>query len=75
MGLVGGSMMPRVAMPPAMQALGLCVPHGWALDGYHDVIVREGTTLADIAPNVLALLGFGTVFAAIGIVRFRREQA
>lgn len=75
MGLVGGSMVPRVAMPPAMQVLGLCVPHGWALDGYHDVIVREGTTLADIAPNVLALLGFGTVFAALGIVRFRREQA
>lgn len=75
MGLIGGSMVPRVAMPPAMRLLGLCVPHGWALDGYHDVIVRDGTTLAEIAPNVLALLGFGTAFAALGIARFRREQA
>lgn len=74
MGLVGGCMVPRLAMPPAMQTLGLFVPHGWALDGYHDVLVRTGTTVIDIAPCALALAGFGTVFAVIGIARFRFER-
>jgi len=72
MGLLGGCMVPRLAMPPVMRALGQCVPHGWALDGYAAVVVRAGT-LGDIAPCALALVGFGTVFALIGIARFRFE--
>ena len=44
MGLVGGCMVPRLAMSPAMQRLGLCVPHGWALDGYYAALVKRQQT-------------------------------
>lgn len=73
MGMLGGCMVPRQAMPPFMQSLGLGVPHGWALDGYGDVLSLAGTTLGDVAPSLAALLLFGTAFAAIGLARFRFE--
>jgi len=74
MGMLGGCMYPRPLMPPFMQQLGLGVPHGWALDGYYAVLVREGTALADIAPQLAALVGFGTAFALLGILLFRFER-
>jgi hypothetical protein len=36
------------------------------------VLVREGTSLADLAPNVGVLLGFGTAFALLVLFRFER---
>lgn len=74
MGMLGGSMFPRPLMPPFMQQLGLGVPHGWALDGYYAVLVRQDTTIADIAPQLAALVGFGTGFALLGILLFRFER-
>lgn len=73
MGLLGGCMFPRLAMPPFMKSLGLVVPHSWALDGFYDVLVRQGTSLADLAPSIGALLGFAVVFAGLGLARFRFE--
>ncbi len=74
MGMLGGCMFPRLLMPPFMQKLGLGVPHGWALDGYYAVLVRQDTTIADIAPQLAALAGFGTGFALLGILLFRFER-
>ncbi len=74
MGILGGCMLPRVLMPPEMQAIGLAVPHGWALDGYYDVLVRSGTGMAEVVPAVGALVGFGTVFAMFGVAWFRFEE-
>ena len=74
MGLVGGCMVPRIIMPAAMKTAGLAVPHGWALDGYFDVLVRSGTDLADIAPQIGAILGFAALFAAFGALVFRFER-
>lgn len=74
MGLLGGCMVPRVIMPPVMQTIGLLVPHGWALDGYFDVLVRPGTDVAAIAPQLAALLGFAAVFLALGAALFRFER-
>jgi ABC-type Na+ efflux pump permease subunit len=74
MGMLGGCMVPRLVMPPLMQQVGLVVPHGWALDGYYEVLVREGTTIADVAPSLGALLLFGTAFTAIGLSLFRFER-
>ena len=61
-------------MPAFMQKIGLFVPHGWALDGYYAVLVRQDTTIADIVPQVAALAGFGAGFALLGILRFRFER-
>ncbi len=74
MGMLGGCMVPRQAMPHLMQSLGLAVPHGWALDGYNDVLVHAGTTLVDVVPALAALVLFGSAFAAIGLAMFRFER-
>lgn len=71
MGLLGGAMIPRMVMPETMQAIGLATPHGWALDGYHALLIREGATLVEIAPSILAVCGFAAVFAVIGAARFK----
>jgi ABC-2 type transport system permease protein len=74
MGLLGGSMYPRLIMPPFMRSIGHAVPHSWAIDGYYDVLVRQGTSIADIAPSIVALLVFAAGFAGLGIWRFRFER-
>lgn len=74
MGMLGGCMVPRQIMPPVMKSLGLAVPHGWALDGYYKVLVTQATSIVDIVPELTALVLFGTVFAAIGLVVFRFER-
>ena len=74
MGLLGGCMFPRLLMPDFMKKLGLGVPHGWALDGYYDVLVRSGTTIADVAPSIGALLAFAVGFAGLGLALFRFER-
>ena len=57
-----------------MQTVGLVVPHGWALDGYFEILVRDGAGLADIAPQIGAVLGFAVLFAGFGVSRFRFES-
>ncbi|NVB79516.1 MAG: ABC transporter permease [Kofleriaceae bacterium] len=74
MGLLGGCMFPRLVMPPFMKTLGLAVPHGWALDGFYAVLVRQGTTLGDVAPSIFALLAFGAGFALLGVALFKFER-
>jgi ABC-2 type transport system permease protein len=74
MGMLGGCMFPRAFMPQFMKTIGLGVPHGWALDGYYAVLVREGTTVADIAPSIAALLVFSAAFAGLGVALFRFER-
>lgn len=73
MGLLGGCMFPRVFMPDFMKSIGHAVPHSWALDGYYDVLVRQGTTIVDIAPSIGALVAFSIGFTLLGLWRFRFE--
>lgn len=70
MGLVGGAMVPRIAMPALMQLIGLATPHAWAPDAYHGVLVRAEPGLYDIALSIAALAGF----ASPGALRFRFER-
>ena len=74
MGMLGGSMFPRLAMPVFMQKVGLGIPHAWALDGYYALLVRPDTTVVTVLPQIGALLGFAALFAAIGLSRFRFER-
>lgn len=74
MGLLSGCMFPRAFMPKSLQGIGLALPHGWALDAYRDVLVREGAGVADILLPTAVLFGFGALFAALGSVFFRFER-
>jgi ABC-2 type transport system permease protein len=74
MGLLGGGMVPRPIMPQTMQTVGLFTPHAWALEGYYDILVREGTGIAEVLPEILVVAGFGLGFALVGALRFRFER-
>lgn len=69
---VGGSMVPRIFMPDAMQRLGWLTPNTWALEAYSGIFWRQDTLLGIWAP-VGALLGTALLswLAANWIARVR----
>jgi ABC-2 type transport system permease protein len=54
---IGGVMVPVYAMPKALQTLSHVSPLSWALDGFIELFVRQGT-LVDVAADSAALGGF-----------------
>lgn len=71
---IGGIMVPRFVMPPAMQSFTEVSPMAWALDGFHAVILRQGSA-ADIALPCLKLLALAAVLAAAALWVHRRRGA
>ena len=70
---VGGIMVPRFVMPEAMQRLAEVSPMAWALDGFHAVILRQGSA-ADIAAPCAKLLALALVLLATALwVHHRRR--
>lgn len=67
---LGGIMVPRFIMPTFMQRLGLIVPHGWALEGYLDAVVR-GHGALEVLPELGVLLAFAAGFFALALWRMR----
>ena len=63
MGAIGGVMVPRFLMPASMQSMTSISPMGWALDGFHSIMLRHGG-LIDVLPTACALVGFGLVSLA-----------
>ncbi len=58
MGAIGGIMVPRFMMPATMQIWTNLSPMGWALEGFHQVMLRQGGIL-DVLPAACALVCFG----------------
>jgi ABC-2 type transport system permease protein len=70
MSAVGGCMVPSFVMPDFLQTLSRLTPHGWAMQGFQDVLVR-GYGLAGVWPETATLLGFAATFFLVGVWRFR----
>ncbi len=51
----------------------LMVPQGWATRGL--LMAMSGSSLGDLALNLLALLAWGLVFFALGVLRFQKRYA
>lgn len=47
-------------------------PNAWGVEGYM-MLMADNWTLAQTAPNILALFGFAVVFFAVAVWRFRFE--
>lgn len=62
-GALGGIMVPKLVMPPAMQAATVISPMSWGLEGFWDIILRGGDWL-DALPEAAALAGFGLLTLA-----------
>ncbi|MBN2079029.1 MAG: ABC transporter permease [Spirochaetes bacterium] len=65
---IGGIMVPKFVMPAFMQNLSAASPLSWGLEGFLDIMLRNGT-LRDILPACALLLGTGAaMLAATGIL-------
>ncbi|MXY12620.1 MAG: hypothetical protein F4Y46_01045 [Chloroflexi bacterium] len=53
-----------------MQSLALITPHGWANTAFNRLMLFGGQ-FESVAGELIALLGFAAVFAAIAAWRFR----
>ncbi|MEJ2735899.1 MAG: ABC transporter permease [Anaerolineae bacterium] len=67
---LGGTIFPTFNMEGLMGILSKLTPSAWAIQGYMGVM-SEGWTLAQVAPNILILLGFAAVFFVLAVWRFR----
>ncbi|MBU3068477.1 ABC transporter permease [Aestuariicella sp. G3-2] len=74
MAAIGGVMVPRFIMPPVMQTLSEASPMAWGLDGFFDILLRNGT-LNDVLPEAGALLGFALAMLIGSAWVARRRQA
>ena len=72
MAAVGGIMVPRFIMPPAMQTLSELSPMAWGLDGFLDIFLRNAK-LADVLAECGALLTFSFVLLLLSITIFTRS--
>jgi len=70
---LGGIMVPRFVMPESMQPWAALSPMAWALDGFHAVILRQGS-LADIALPSAKLLGLAAAFLAAALWLHQRRR-
>jgi ABC-2 type transport system permease protein len=69
MGAVGGCLFPAFLLGGLLDTIGKVVPHYWAMQAFHDLIVR-GRVLSDVTTEMLALLTFTAIFFAVGLWRF-----
>jgi ABC-2 type transport system permease protein len=67
-GMLGGCMWPLAIVGPTMRAVGHATPQAWAVDAWTRLLSQHGT-LASIAPHLLVLAGFASVFLALATWR------
>ena len=70
--LVGGCILP-LDLISFLRPISIAVPHSWALNGYQDLMVR-GQGLAQVLPEIGALVAFSLVFFVIAVWRFDFEE-
>ena len=68
---LGGVMVPKLVMPPAMQAASQLSPMSWALEGYWDLLLRGGG-LAQVLPESAALTLCGLLALSLAAALLRR---
>jgi len=68
---LGGAMVPIEIFPSTMQTIAKLTPHAWAIDGFSELVRREGTII-DILPNLGVLLGFSALLMTLGTWRLHR---
>ena len=67
---LGGCMVPIELSSPTMTTVAHFTPHAWALDGFAELLRREGTVL-DILTELGVLAGYAAVLLAIASWRLR----
>jgi ABC-2 type transport system permease protein len=68
---LGGVMVPRFIMPLAMQRISMASPMAWGLEGFLDILLRDGN-VATVATKALLLFGFGVASLLLAGMMLRR---
>jgi ABC-2 type transport system permease protein len=74
LGAIGGVMVPKLVMPPAMQAASQLSPMSWALEACWDILLRGGGA-ADALPECAALIAFGLACYGAAALLFPKTEA
>lgn len=74
LGAIGGVMVPKLVMPPAMQAASNASPMSWALEGCWDILLRGGGSAA-VLPEAAALVAFAVAMFIGATALFPRTEA
>jgi ABC-2 type transport system permease protein len=64
-----GILLLQIPRVPAIDTIAQVIPHYWANEAFHDLLVR-GQGLADVMSSILPLLGLTIVFFVLGLWRF-----
>jgi ABC-2 type transport system permease protein len=72
--MLGGGMVPQIAMPAWMLSAGAISPARWTVQALEGAIWR-GFTLGEMLLPCAVLLGFGALAFAVGAGRLRRESS
>ena len=70
MAALGGAWWPLSLAPPFMQVVGHLTPVAWAMEGFHELIWRDGG-LTELLPSLAVLTLFCVAFFALGLRLFR----
>jgi ABC-2 type transport system permease protein len=71
---IGGIMVPKFVMPAAMQHVAAWSPMSWGLEGFLDILLRNGT-LRDIAPEAAGLMSLGLATLLLAwLIQSRRSE-
>jgi ABC-2 type transport system permease protein len=70
--MIGGCYWPLELVPPFMQTIAKFTPQAWAMSALTGVVYK-GAQLQAIVPNLLVLLGFGSLFFIAGVSRVKFE--
>ncbi len=73
MAALGGVMVPRFIMPPLMQDLSAFSPMAWGLDGFLDILLRNGD-ITSVLGEAAALMSFGLGLLVLSIILFTRRS-
>ncbi|MCY4652551.1 MAG: ABC transporter permease [Dehalococcoidia bacterium] len=71
---IGGCWWPLFITPQWMQSLAKLTLHGWANGGFNKLMLF-GAEFGDVTQEMMALAGFGVVFMAVALWRFRMSAA
>ena len=70
---IGGVWIPVFAMSEAMQLVSKISPMNWALNGYYDIVLRNGG-FADIIPEMLLLTLFFAVITTCALIYDKKKR-
>jgi ABC-2 type transport system permease protein len=73
MGLLGGCLVPLFVLERFLGPIPFIVPHYWANRALDDLLIRR-LGMADVALDLVVLLGFTLLFFVIGLWRFDFER-